>query len=175
PPVQPDAHQGVITGVALTPKYESGAQAIQFIVRSLNEAFDDKFLLWLPRAFAENINVDKTQLPSEAGNNQSQQYAMGIRNTDNTATLQVLLALAAAQGNSVPEGTQKPSNLEEYVELLAAVLVNTEVVFTRSPDTGEDADPAFKNRLKVRRLFEPEIASNPKRLKKYRKAWEIES
>lgn len=172
PKAEPDAHVGVINGVTIE-RFDNEKQsvALKFSLTSRNvPTLDQEYSLFLPKQFAENINVDPTTLPAEEGNNQKQQYAIGIANDTKDATLQVLRRIAYEQGRSL-QGMQRPTNLEEFVDVLNALLSGVEVVFVRRPDKKAD-DPRFRNRLRVQGFYAPSVVNNPKMLKNYRKMWE---
>lgn len=171
-PATPDAHHAVIQSVSLE-RFDNEKQsvAIKIALQSLNNAaVEEDYAIFLPKMFAENIKVDPTTLPEEEGNNQRQQYAIGIANSNQDATLQVLRTLAYKAGRST-QGMAAPTNIEEYVEILNALLSNLEVVFVRRADAKAE-DPRFRNRLRVKGIYGTDVMSNPKSLKKYTKRWE---
>jgi len=172
PPATPEAHQGKIDGVT-SETFDSGAVAIQFAVTSSNvPTVSDKISLFVPKAFAEDIHIDPTTLPTndENGKNQQQNYAIGIANTDHTATLEELRRIAYEQGRTT-EGLEAPQTFDDFVSVLNHLLVGVDVVFTRRPNTKAE-DPRFRNRLQGSAILNPNVVNNPKALKKYTKLWE---
>lgn len=172
PPTVPEAHQGTVEGVTFE-EFESGSCAIQFALASQNvPTVTDRVSLFIPKMFAEDIHVDPTALPADSANknNQQQQYAIGIANEDGTATLQELRRIAYEQGNTT-EGLEAPKTIEEFVGVLSHLLTGVSVVFTRRPNTKAE-DPRFRNRLQGSAIMSPNVANNPKALKKYTKMWE---
>lgn len=169
PPAEPDAHRGTITNVSFE-TFESGSSAIKLELASQDAPFDTNYFVFLPKLFVENIAVDPTTLPEEDKNNQKQQYAINIANSTKDAELQRLRAIAAEQGRTTA-GATRPTNITEYVELMAMLLNGVEIVFTRRPDAKAE-DPRFKNRLRVTRIYPVSAINNAKTFKKYRKAWE---
>ena len=173
PVPKPDAHRGRINGVALA-TFDSGATAIQIALTSIDEGFDDQHSIFLPAGFVADIKVDPNTLPvGEADaegvvrGNQRGQYARTVRNSKGDAELQVLFNIAAKQGRTA---TTVPTNIAELTETMNQVLSGVEVVFTRAADKNP-ANPQYADRLRVRRIADPETASNPKYYRKLRKAW----
>ena len=170
PPTPAEAHQGKIDGVTLD-RFESGATAITFAVTSVNvPTVSDTIRLFLPAGFVEDIHVDPSTLPTEEKNNQQQQYAIGVKNTDGTATLQEIRRIAYEQGRTT-EGLEKPETIDDFVAALNHLVVGMDVVFTRRPNTKAE-DPRFRNRLQGSSILNPNVVNNPKMLKKYVKLWE---
>lgn len=170
PPTPAEAHQGKIDGVTFD-QFESGASAFTFAVSSQNvPSVSDTIRVFLPKGWAENIHVDPTTLPAEEKNNQQQQYAIGISNSDHTATLEEVRRIAYEQGRTT-EGFAAPNTVEEYAEVLNSLLVGVDIVFTRRPNVKAE-DPRFRNRLQGSGILNPNVVNNPKMLKKYVKLWE---
>lgn len=172
PPQSPQAHQGEITGVTIF-EADSGSVAIEIGLTSLNTGSEDTFRLFVPTDFVDNIGVNPSELPSEDGNNQLQQYRIGISNTDKDATLQILRRIALAQGRgAVLEGVARPTNFEGYVNLLNELLSGTQLIYVKAPDKKND-DPRFRKFLRVTgRFHDPADAENPKMFKRAQKMWE---
>lgn len=173
PPAVPDAHQGVINGVTLE-TFESGSSAIKISLSSKNvPTLDTEMMVFLPKGFVEDIYVDAATLPEEEGNKQQTSYRIGVANSDKTAVLQQLRDIAYKAGRTPANlGLKRATTIEEFVDNHNQLLAGVECVFARRPDTGEGADPRFKNVLRVRTILAPEAAYNPKQLKKYVKMWE---
>lgn len=173
PPAIPDAHQCVINGVTLE-TFESGATAIKIALASLNvPTLDTEMLIFLPKGFVEDIYVDAHTLPEEEGNKQQTSYRIGIANGDKNATLQQLRDIAYKAGRTpAAVGAVRARNLEEFVDNHNKLLTGVQAVFFRRADDGENADPRFKNRLRVKGILPPDSAYNPKQLKRYVKMWE---
>jgi hypothetical protein len=172
PPAEPDAHRGVIDAITFE-KFDSGSSAMKLHLTSLDAAFSTDYLVFLPKAFVEDINVDPSTLPAEEGNNQRSQYTINIANSTKDAELQNLRAIAFEAGRST-EGMTKPTNIEEYVQLHNDLLAGVNVIFTRRPDLKAE-DPKFRNRLRVKRILSEQVQFKAKSLKGYRKMWESAS
>ena len=181
PPAQPDAHRGRITGVTLE-TFESGSSAVKVSLQSTDvPTLETNMMVFLPRAFVEDIAVDATHLPEEEGNKQQTSFRIGVANSDGTATLQELRKLCKdEQGNWLPGrtptelGLTKATDIASFVENHNKMLSGLDVIFYRKPDAGEGVDPRFKNQLRVRGIVAVSNADNPKFLKKgnYLKLWE---
>ena len=170
PPTPAEAHQGKIDGVTFD-QFDSGASALTFAVSSTNvPSVTDTIRVFLPKGFAEDIHVDPSTLPAEEKNNQQQQYAIGVANSDGTATLQEVRRIAYEQGRTT-EGIDAPTTIEEFATVLNHLLVGVDIVFTRRPNTKAE-DPRFRNRLQGGSILNPNVVNNPKMLKKFVKLWE---
>ncbi len=173
PPAEPDAHQGEIVGLSLE-TFDSGATAIKVILKSNDDPnlAEENLMIFLPKAFVEDILVNPNTLPEEEGNKQQTQYRIAIANDTKDANVQQLRAIAYEQGRTL-EGATKPTNIQEFTELLANLLSGIQVVFVRRPDKNAD-DPRFKNRLRVKSIYPPTIVNKPpKSWKKMRLMWEV--
>jgi len=174
PPAIPDAHRGTIEGVELK-RYENEKQTVSIVVNLRSQdvpTLDSSLEIFLPKGFVENIHVDASSLPEEEGNKQQSSFRIGVANSDGTATLQELRALAKEQGRTAGQVgiTKKAETIEEFVDNHSKLLTGLEVIFLRRPDGGDD--PRFKNRLRVKSVVSISQLNNPKAFKKYQKAWE---
>lgn len=174
PPAIPDAHRATIEGVELK-RYdnEKGTTSLVVNLRSLdNAALETQYEIFLPKGFAEDINVDAASLPEEEGNKQQSSFRIGVANSDGTASLQELRKLAKEAGRTAGAVgiTKKAENIEEFADNHSKLLTGLEVIFLRRPDGGDD--PRFKNRLKVKSIVSLQELNKPKAFKKYAKAWE---
>lgn len=179
PAAPPDAHRAVITSV--TSKHLNNDKQTAVISVNLTSrdvpTLETSLDIFVPKVYEENIGLgakfDPSSLPEEEGNKQQTSFRMGIANSEKTATMQKLYAIAKEAGRDPGElGCKRnPSNLDEYVDNYNKLLQGVEVVMLRRERGGDD--PAFKHQLNVRDIVsssEPE--TNPKRFKKYQKAWE---
>lgn len=181
PTPKPQAHRGRIEAVTLTEPSENGNRAIKFSLTSIDTGREDEQNVWLPKDFVEDITIDPETLSTGEKDpttgevieaNQRGSYAMGIANSDKTATLQALRIIAAQVGRVLPPDSKTPTNIEEYVELHGELLTGLEVVYTLTPNRKAE-DPRFRNILRVSRFMSIEdTVGNPKVLKKYLKAWD---
>lgn len=172
PPAQPDAHRGVIIGVS-TVEFESGTTGVKVSLQSQDAGFETDVTIFPPKEFVADITLDPTELSDEVPEGKKQspktRYASVVANSTKDAEFQRLKAIGKEAGRSL-EGMPRPTNFEEYVGLFNALLSGVEVVFTRQPDVKAE-DPAFRNRLKVSRIYDASIINKPKALAKYKKAW----
>lgn len=188
-PKAADAHRAKITGVS-TKTFDSGTTALQVAFESIDtgaggrdftlslfppvEFFDSAN--WSANGFhAENLSRESPGLNDSGRPKQSpaQSYARNISNSKGTGEVQNLITIAEKQGRTPSAlGLATPTTSDEYVAVLNAVLVDTEVVIVRRPET--NADPRFDGELKIKRVLEPESATNPKTqgfFKEVRKMW----
>lgn len=175
PPAIPDAHRATIESVTVKRfENEKGTVSIEIGLKSLDvPALETSVSIFLPKGFVEDIYVDASQLPEVEGNKQQSSFRIGVANSDNTATLQTLRKLAYEQGRTPAAlGLTKPSDLDGFVSNHSALLVGLEVIMKRRADTGDDVDPRFKNKLKVRDIVSINEQNNPKAFKKYVRAWD---
>lgn len=185
PPAIPDAHRATIEGVELK-RYdnEKGTVSVVVNLRSLDvPTLETNYEVFLPKGFAENTDVNPTELPEEEGNKQQSSYRIGVSNSDGTASLQQLRALAKESGRTAAAVgiTKKYTNIDEFADNHSKLLSGLEVVFFRRPDGGDD--PRFKNRLKVKGIVSIAELNNAKsflyKAKKgkanYSRAWEQQS
>lgn len=171
PPADADAHRGTVEGVEKV-VFDSGATAIQINLKSLDVPnLDTTMRIFPPKAFVEDIYVDKASLPSEEGNNQLFQFRSSIANKDNTATLQELQTIAKEAGRDGRSlGLSKPENFDGYVANLNSLLTGIEVVFVRRPGKGD-----YKTRLEVKRFYPTSVIEDPgKKFKRVRCRWSEE-
>lgn len=173
PPAIPDAHRATVEGVELK-RYdnEKGTVSLVVALRSVDDPnLETNLEIFLPKGFVEDINVDAASLPEEEGNKQQSSYRIGVANSDGTATLQELRALAKEQGRTAAQVgiTKKASTIDEFADNHSKLLTGLEVIFLRRPDGGDD--PRFKNRLRVKQVVSINEQNKPKAFKKYRKAW----
>jgi hypothetical protein len=172
PTPDPDAHRGVIDAITLE-RFDSGSAAMKLHLTSLDAAFSTDYLIFLPKAFVEDIKVDPRTLPAVEGNNQQSQYTINIANSTKDAELQNLRAIATEEGRST-EGFAAPTNIEEYVQLHNDLLAGVNVIFTRKADVKAE-DPKYRNRMRVKRILPQSVQYKAKSLKSYRKMWESAS
>jgi hypothetical protein len=171
PTPDPDAHRGVIDAITLE-RFDSGSAAMKLHLTSLDAAFSTDYLIFLPKAFVDDIKVDPNTLPAEEGNNQRSQYTINVANSTKDAELQNLRAIATEAGRST-EGMTAPTNIEEYVQLHNDLLAGVTVVFARKADVKAE-DPKYRNRMRVKRIYAESVQYKPKALKAYRKMWETD-
>ena len=170
PPAQ--AHRGQVTGMELE-TFDSGATSMTFKLLSLENGREDQMRVFLPRDWVEDITIDPTTLPKEDGNNQFMSYVRNVYNSDGTATFQVLRQIAGLSGRQVPEGTERPTTLDEFFAQMETIVPGITVVYTLA--TNKRAEPQFANRLEVKSIFNPDdVIGNPKKLKRYLKMWKQE-
>lgn len=156
---KPQAHKGQITTVefVIGENQRTGEASYRMEIDLLSEHTADvkKLMIFFPRTFAEEFvavqsgELSPTDFPQEEGNKQRTSYAMNISNSDGTSTLQRLRKVAA---ESERVSTEKPTSIEEFVELHGELLRDLPVIFTMSVDNKPD-DPTFKNVLKVRNIL----------------------
>ena len=178
----PEIHQGEITGVIFVPNNSGEGGRFQIGLKSSNTGAEADYSFFPPLPFVEDIYTPKENYSTEkpineetgkVGLSESEVYAMHIQNSQGTATLQNLTKIAASQGHTI--NGEKPTTVEELAESLTGLLAGVQVVFTRSVDQNP-RDPQYATVLRVRRILDPEVASNPKRMKyyennKYKIAW----
>lgn len=188
-PKAADAHRAKIAGVG-TKTFDSGTTAVQIQFESIDTGAGGRdFTLslfppveffaaeyWNEQGFnAEALSRESPGLNDSGRPKQSpaQSYARNISNSKGTGEIQNLIAIAEKQGRTPAAlGLSTPTNSDEYIAVLNAVLVDTEVVIVRRPET--NADPRFDGELKIKRVLEPESATNPKTqgfFKEVRKMW----
>jgi len=188
-PKAADAHRSKVVGVG-TKTFDSGTTALQIQFESIDTGAggrDFTLSLFPPVEFFDTSNwgtngFDASALSRESpGLNDSgrpkqspaQSYARNISNSKGTGEVQNLITIAEKQGRTPAAlGLSTPTNADEYVAVLNAVLVDTETVIVRRPET--NADPRFDGELKIKRVLEPESATNPKTqgfFKEVRKMW----
>ena len=184
PAAKPQAHRGRIEAVTLTEPSDNGNVAIKFSLTSIDTGREDELSVWLPKDFVADIGIDPETLSTGEKDpttgeviepNQRGSYAMGIANSDKTATLQNLRILAAQANRVLPPDSKNPTTIEEYVELHGELLTGLEIVYTLTPNKKAE-DPRFRNFLRVSRFMSIEdTVGNPKVLRKYVKAWDQET
>jgi len=171
----PEIHQGVITGVIWVENTNKPGGRFSVGLKSNNSGIEADYAIFPPLPFVDDIYASADSYSTEApvneetgkvGISESASYARSIHNNQGTATLQVLMNIARAQGHTTT--LDKPTTIDEFATVLGDLLSGTEVVFTRSVDQNPN-DPAFAGVLRVRRIMEPEVASNPKRMRYYEK------
>lgn len=172
----PEIHQGVITGVLWVENTNKPGGRFAVGLKSNNTGAETDLAIFPPLPFIEDIHAPAESYSSVApineetgaeGVSESASYARNIRNNQGTGTVQVLMKIAEAQGHTL-NGTPEPQDIAGFADQLNTLLAGTEVVFTRSVDK-EPNDPAFASVLRTRRILEPDVASNPKRMRYYRK------
>ena len=189
-PKAADAHRAKVVGVS-TKTFESGTTGIAVAFESIDTGAggrDFEKMIWAPVEFfdenywsgngfgADQLSRESPGLNDTGRPKQSpaQAYARAISNSKGTGEVQELLAIAAKQGRT-PEsrGLTPPTTPDEYIAGINAILADTEVVIVRRPE--KNADPRFDGELKIKRVLEPESATNPKTqgfFKDVRKMWE---
>lgn len=183
PATPPDAHRAVVTSV--TSKHLNNDK--QTLVISVNltsrdvPTIETSLDIFVPKMYEENIALgakfDPSTLPAEQGNNQAFSYKLGIANSERTAALQRYVfnpdSIARKAGRDpIDLGLiRNPQTVDEYVGNLNKMLEGVECIMLRRERGGDD--PAFAHQLQVRDLVPADEAeTNPKRFKKYVKAWE---
>lgn len=169
----PEIHQGIITGVLWMENNNRPGGRFVVGLRSNNTGIEAEYTIFPPLPFVNDIYAPAEAYSTEApfnedtgreGISESASYARNIKNNQGTATLQVLMSIAYAQGKTTTLAA--PDNIVEFTNVLNDLLSGTQVIFTRSVDKTPN-DPAFASTLRVRRIMSPEIASNSKRMKYY--------
>ena len=188
-PASPEAHRGEIVSVT---RYEAktGTTAIAITLKSNDTGLSGgpgfTMNLWGPSDVLDQNSpcwasghFDASHLSDEApaGKKQSprQAYARNFFNTKKTGVVQQVLAAAAEQGRTGASlGLSSPTNPEEYVANLNAILSGTEVLIVRKPEKNDD--PKFDGSLKVSAIYGASIFNDSRRLdgvtKNLRKMWE---
>ncbi len=170
----PQAHRGQITTMGLE-TFPSGTTSMFFNLLSAENGREDKFQVWLPRDWVEDITIggtnDPRNLPEEDKNRQFSSYVRNIYNSSGTAVFQVLRQIAAKAGRALPDDTERPATLDEFYAQMEAIIPGIDVVYTLAAE--KNAEPQYAHILKVRGVFDPEdVIGNPKKLKKFDKLWE---
>lgn len=169
PPRQPEVHQGEV--VSVTPQqYDSGARAIRFNLRSLNNGAETNYDVFVPEAAWENPYITSAEigkLPAPEGKVQTpkEQWGRAKQEVEN------VLRIALAQGRTIPTDQAQPTNGDEYTALVDNVCAGIQIVYRAAPDKNP-SDPRFARTLRVRGIYEPEAATNPKLFKGHVKRWE---
>lgn len=176
-PASPEAHRGEVVSVA---RYEAktGSVALAITLKSNDTGLSGgpgfTMNLWGPSDVLDASSAawasghfDSSQLSdtAPAGKKQSprQAYARNFFNTKKNGTVQQLLEAAAEQGRtSASLGLSSPTNPEEYVANLNAILSGTEVLIVRKPEKNDD--PKFDGALKVVQLYPISVMNDSKRL-----------
>jgi hypothetical protein len=170
PPRPPEVHQGKIVAVTLE-QFDSGARAVKFSLESTNVVgFTTDLLAFIPDAAYKNPYITSEEigkLPAPEGKKQTPKEQWGQAKQ----TIEQALRIAQAQGREIPRDGARPSSFEEYVALVDQVCADAEVVYRLAADKNP-SDPKFARVLKVRSLYEPEAAENPKLFKGAIKRWE---
>jgi hypothetical protein len=186
PASPPEAHRVTVTGVALK-RIESRENwpVIEISVVSLDvPTKEDRLGVFVPKGFESGVALgskfDPTSLPEEKGNyftEEQTMFARSVANGDKTSVLQKLVfnADSVARGagrDPVELGlNRKPATLDEYTENIAKMLLGVEAIGLFREKGGED--PAFKHALQIKEIVPANTAEvNPKKIKKYQKAWE---
>jgi hypothetical protein len=189
-PKAADAHRAKVVGVSAK-TFDSGTTALQVTFESIDtggSGRDFTLSLFPPVEFFDPANWDANGFHAEALSRESpglndsgrpkqspaQSYARNISNSKGNGEVQNLIMIAEKQGRTPAAlGLSTPTTPDEYVAVLNAVLVDTETVIVRRPEN--NADPRFDGELKIKRVLEPESATNPKTqgfFKEVRKQWE---
>lgn len=179
PKTPPDAHRATITAVTLK-RLNNDKETAVIVVGLLSRdvpTLETSLDVFVPKGYEENIALgsgfDPSTLPEEEGNKQQTSFRMGIANSDKTATMQRLYAIARGAGRDPNElGLErKPQTIDAYAENYNKLLQGLEVIFLRRERGGDD--PAFSHQLQVRDVLPAdEYERNQKRFKKYQLAWE---
>ena len=99
----------------------------------------------------------KTQTPKEQWGRAKQEF-------------EGLLRIAIAQGREIPRG-ERAANFDEFVAMIDQVSNGISVVFRLAADKNP-SNPQFARSLKVRGLYDPSTAANPKLFRGTIKRWE---
>ena len=188
-PKAADAHRCKVIGVG-TQTFDSGTTSLHISFESLDtggSGRDFKLSLFPPADFfnetfwgADGFHAGELSRESPGINDYgrpkqspAQSYARNISNSKGTGEIQNLITIAEKQGKTPGSlGLSTPTSSDEYVAVLNAVLADVEVVIVRRPET--NADPRFDGELRIKRVLEPEAATNPKLagfFKDVRKMW----
>lgn len=178
PKTPPDAHRATVTSVtSKTLNNDKQTAVLSVNLRSIDlPTLETSLDIFIPKGFEENIGnpaFNPSELPEEEGNKQQTSFRMGIANSEKTATLQRLYAIARKAGRDPVELglKRKPTGLAEYTENYNLLLQGLEVIMLRRERGGDD--PAFSHQLQVRDVVaSDEYEQNPKRFKRYQLAWE---
>lgn len=170
PPRPPEVHQGEIVSVTLE-QFDSGARAVKFNLQSTNVAgFQTDLAVFIPESAYQNPYITSeeiSKLPAPEGKKQTPKEQWGQAKQ----TIEGALAIALKQGREIPADATRPATFEEYVALIDQVVSGVGIVFRMAADKNP-SDPRFARTLKVRSLYEPEAAENPKLFKNVIKKWE---
>lgn len=175
PPPEAEAHRGVIEGVEVF-EANTGSVGIRVNLKSVDADLEDSLTYWPPVQYVSDIHASPDEYSTEvaAGKKQSprQRYGAVVANSKKTADLQVLKALAAEAGKTsadlVAAGIQV-TDFESLVSALDVLLTGVAVVFIR--DVEKNNDPAFADRLKIKKIASIRTAENPKLYKRIKKMW----
>lgn len=184
-PAQPDIHRAQITSIELR-TLDSGAGMIDVNLHSLDGGFDERFSIYVPEEWIDDPFVTPAQVRNEltadeirAGKKMTpaQIIASSVRNQNGDGKIQQLLAIAKEEGRLESGLASEIVTSDDYVSALSQALAGCQVLFARRPDSG-NADPAFRNRLRVQALYPFSNSSDPAWLAKFTKkgryalAWE---
>lgn len=168
PPREPEVHQAVVLSV-LSQDFESGSHALKIMLQSENNGEEKDLLFWIPDAAYENPYISSqeiSKLPPKEGKKMTPKEQWGRAKQD----IDGLLRIALKQGREIPTDKARPTNFVEYATLIDEVCSGISVVYRAGVE--KNAEPQFRNILKVKGLYEPETASNPKLFKGCIKKWE---
>lgn len=178
PPFQPDAHRVTITAVGSGHSSDKGTPFIEIFWRSIDvPTLERTTKVWIPREYEEAGFPARFDTKTMAEGQQIS-YRLGIRSSDNSATLQILVenpdSIAKQAGRDPVElGLKRATTLEEYADNLNKMLQGIDCIITRKARGGDD--PAFANTPEVKRWFPIDIAERrPKVLKGLQLAWKQE-
>lgn len=198
PEAQAEIHEGTVLAVTTTVGKESGNTygIITLQSKATGKTYD--FPFFPPQAWFDPANwstgqfnaeilsdvppVGKKQTPREAfaksvSSSKAAFTKDGVAITEiigKEAPLQLLRKLAAIDGLTLDAGTPRPTNGDEYVSVINALVAGRlEVLFSRRPEKNDN--PAFDGQLKVNQIYGKDVLNAPnfeKRFAGFRKTWE---
>lgn len=187
PKTPPDIHNAIITRVELKRIGEQETPVITIGLTSKDiQSLDDEMGIFVPKGYEDGVALGgkfdpKTLQQEESGEwfqKEQTMFSRSVANKDRSATLQVLVtnpdSIAQSAGrNPVELGVPRTvTSLDEYVEkVISPMLLGLDVKMVRRERGG--SDPANKHRLQVKEIIaDGAVDANPKKYKKYVKAWE---
>lgn len=199
PEAQAEIHEGTVIGVTTLVGKDSGNTYGTITLQSKATGKTYEFPFFPPQAWFDPANwtggvfnaeilsdvapAGKKQTPREAfaksvSSSKAAFTKDGVAITEITgkeAPLQLLRKLAAHAGLTLEAGTPRPTNGDEYVGTINALVAGRlEVLFSRRPEKNDN--PAFDGQLKVNQIYSTETLNAPnfeKRFAAFRKTWEI--
>jgi hypothetical protein len=173
PPPEAEVHRGIIEGLEVF-EAQTGSVGVKVNLKSIDAELEDSLTYWPPIEYVQNIFISPDEITTEVaeGKKQSprQRYGAVVANSNKKAELQVLKALAADAGKTAADlRGHQVTDFESLVVALDILLTGLPVVFVR--DVEKNNDPAFADRLKIKRIASIKTADNPKLYKKLKKMW----
>ncbi len=169
-----DANRGTVVGVEEFHSEVKGTPAIRILLHSDDADFDTKWDVYVPASFEEDIRVNpktlcKVKNEEEGTKNEQLQFAMGIHNKKNDATVDKLRMIAKGEGRSLADYTEPIETFSDYCLALNALCAGVPCIFFRRP---QKESPQF---LEVNDLLPMSTLEDPKmkgRFKGRKLAWE---